>query len=64
MFDGKFKIKKVVDNTIVMNGLEDETILRLKGTSSYAHNFACLSHHDEYTFTYSIPWHAIWKYQL
>jgi transposase InsO family protein len=59
IFDGKVEIRKAFDNMVVMTGVEDERLLKLKGTSVHAHNYAYLSHHDEGTFPSSLLWHAI-----
>jgi len=46
MFSGKVEIRKDSDNMVVMIGMEDERLLKLKGTSSYTQNASYLSHHD------------------
>jgi hypothetical protein len=58
IFDGKVEIRKDFDNMVVMIGVEDEKLLKLKGTSIYAQNFAYHSHHDEGRFPFSVRWHA------
>jgi hypothetical protein len=41
-----------------MTGVEDEILLKLKGTFSHAQNHAYLSHHDEGTQASSLLWHV------
>jgi transposase InsO family protein len=41
-----------------MIGWEDDKLLKVKGTSTWAQNFAYLSHHDEGTFSSSFSWNA------
>ena len=41
---------------VVMIGVEDERLLKLKGTNDHATNSTYLSHHDEGTFPYSLVW--------
>jgi transposase InsO family protein len=59
IFGGKVEIRKAFDNMVVMTRVEDGRLLKLKGTSTHAQNFAYLSHHDEGTFPSSLLWHAI-----
>jgi hypothetical protein len=59
MFDGKFEIMRSSNNKVVMARWEDDKLLKLKGTSTWAHNFAYLSHYDEGTLSSSLSWHAI-----
>ena len=40
MFDGIIEIRRDDDHVVVMNGVEDDKILYLKGTSSSSHNYA------------------------
>jgi hypothetical protein len=58
MFDGKFEIRKDLDNMVVMIGMEDAILLKLKGTFAYTQNVACLSHHCEGIMSSSLLWHA------
>ena len=41
-----------------MEGIEEGRLLKLKGSSAHAQNFAFSSHHDEGTFPSSLLWHA------
>jgi hypothetical protein len=41
---------------VVMKKVEDERLLKLKGTNDHATNSTYLSHHDEGTFPYSLVW--------
>jgi hypothetical protein len=59
MFDGKVEIRRYFDNMVIMTGLEDEKLLKLKGTSAWVHNYAYLSHHDKGILSSNILWHAI-----
>ena len=43
---------------IVMTGVEDGRLLKLKGTSACAHNFAYHAHQNEGTLSSSLLWHA------
>jgi hypothetical protein len=43
---------------VVMAGVEDGRLLKLKGTSTHAHNYTYLSHHNEGTIPSSLLWHA------
>jgi hypothetical protein len=54
----KVEIRKASDNMVVMTGVEDGRLLKLKGTSVHAQNSAYLSHHDEGTLPSSLLWHA------
>ena len=51
MFNRKVKIRRSSDNMVNMREREDERLLKLKGTSTWAHNYAHLSHHDEGTLS-------------
>ena len=42
----------------MMTGLEDGRLLKLKETSTCAHNFAYHAHQNEGTLSSSILWHA------
>jgi hypothetical protein len=44
IFDGNVEIRKASDNMVVMTRVEDERLLKLKGTSAHAQNSAYLSH--------------------
>ena len=50
MFDGMFEVKKASDCSLVVEGIEEGRLLKLKGSSAHAQNFAFSSHHDEGTF--------------
>jgi len=43
---------------VVITGVEDGILLKLKMTSAHAHNSAYLSHHNEGTMPSSLLWHA------
>ena len=43
---------------VIVTGVEDEKLLKWKGTSTGAQNFAYLSHHDEGTLSSSLLWHV------
>jgi hypothetical protein len=58
IFSGKVEIRKASDNMVVMTRVEDGRLLKLKGTSAHAQNFAYLSHHNEGTMPSSLLWHA------
>lgn len=58
MFNGKVEIRRSSDNQIVMLGLEDEKLLKLKGTSIRSKNFAFLAHQEKGTLPSSLLWHA------
>jgi hypothetical protein len=57
MFDGKVEIM-ISCNMVVMTRWEDDKLLKLKGTSTWAQNFAYLSHHDEGTLSSSLLRHT------
>jgi hypothetical protein len=57
MFNGKVEIRSS-NNMVVMTGWVDKKLLKLKGTSAQARNFAYLSHHDEGTLSSNVLWHA------
>jgi hypothetical protein len=54
IFGGKVEIRKSSENMVVMTGVEDGRLLKLKGTSIHAQNSAYLSHHDEGTLPSSL----------
>jgi hypothetical protein len=58
IFDGKVEIRKAFDNIVIMIGVEDERLLKLKGTYVHAQNSAYLSHHDDGTLPSNLLWHA------
>eukprot|EP00253_Pinus_taeda_P028857 PITA_28857 len=58
MFDGKLEVRKSSDHSLVMTGIEEERLLKLKGTSAHAQNFSYNSHYEEGTFPSSLLWHA------
>lgn len=45
-----------------MTGVEDETLLKLKVTSTHAKSFACHSHQNECTLSYNLLWHDRFEY--
>ena len=58
LFDGKAEVRSASDHSLVMEGIEEGRLLKLKGSSAHAQNFAFSSHHDEGTFPSSLLWHA------
>ena len=58
MFDGIIEIRRAYDNVIVMNGVEDNKLLNLNGTSSNSQNSANLAQHNG-NLSSSLLWHAI-----
>lgn len=58
MFNGKVEIKRSYGNQIVMFGLEDEKLLKLKSTSIRSKFFAFLAYQDKGTLPSSHLWHA------
>ena len=50
MFDGIIEIRRAYDNVIVMNGVEDNKLLKLIGTSSNSQNSANLVQHNSNLF--------------
>lgn len=44
-----------------MTGWEDDILLKLKGESTQAHDFAYLSHHDEGILSSSLLWNFTFK---
>ena len=57
MFDGIIEIRKASDQVIVMTGVEEDKLLKLKGTSSFQSNSALLVQHSD-TLSSSLLWHA------
>jgi hypothetical protein len=57
----KFEIRKAFDNVVIMRGVEDQILLKLKGTSVHPQNSSYLSHRNEGTLSYSLLWHAIFE---
>jgi hypothetical protein len=57
MFDGIIEIRKVYDQMIVMTGVEEDKLLKLKGTSLFQFNSALLAKHSD-TLSSSLLWHA------
>lgn len=55
MFDGIIEIRRASDHVIVMTGVEDDKLLKLKGTSSQ--HIANFSQHSD-NFPSSLLWHA------
>ena len=55
---GKVEVRKALDCSLVMKGIEEGRLQKLQGTSAHAHNFAFSSHYDEGTFPSSLLWHA------
>jgi hypothetical protein len=62
MFDEQDEIRRSSDNMVIMTTWEDGVLLKLKGTSAQAQNFAYLSHHDEGTSSSSLLWHVRFGY--
>jgi hypothetical protein len=58
IFDAVVKIRRASDNMVMMTGVEDGRLLKLKGTSFCAQNFAYHAHQNEGTFSSSLLWHA------
>jgi len=58
MFDGKLKVRKASNHSLVMKGIEEETLLKLQGTFARAQNFSYNSHYEEGTFPSSLLCHA------
>lgn len=58
MLDGKVEIRQDSDNMVVMTRMEDERLLKLKGTYAHTQNVAYLSHHNEGIMPFSLLWHA------
>ena len=56
MFDGKLEVRKASNHSLVMTGIEEERLLKLRGTSTHAQNFSYNSHYDEGTFPSSLLW--------
>jgi hypothetical protein len=59
MFDGKVEIRKYSYNMVVVTGMEDEKLLKLKGIVSHTQIVAYLSLHDSSIMPSSLLWHAI-----
>ena len=57
MFDGIIEIRRDYDNVIVMNGVEDNKLLKLNGTSSNSQNSANLRQHNS-NLSSNLLWHA------
>ena len=58
MFDGKFKVRKTLDHSLVMTGIEEERLMKLQVTSARAQNFSYNFHYDEGTFPSIILWNV------
>ena len=58
MFHGKVEVRKASDHSPVMRGIEEESLLKLQGTSGQAQHFSYNSHHEEGTLPSSLLWHA------
>jgi hypothetical protein len=61
MFDGIIEIRKAYDQVIVMTGVEEDKLLKLKGTSSFQSTLALLAQHSD-TLSSSFLWHARFGY--
>ena len=59
IFDGIVEIRRSSDNMVMMTGVEDGRLLKLKGTFACAQNFAYHAHQNEGTLSSSLLWHAI-----
>jgi hypothetical protein len=57
MFDGIIEIIKAYDRVIVMTGVEEDKLLKLKGTSSFPSNSALLAQHND-SLSSILLWHA------
>jgi hypothetical protein len=57
MFDGIIEIRKAYDRVIVMTGVEEDKLLKLKGTSSFQSNSILLAQHSD-TLSSSLLWQA------
>ena len=57
MFDGIIEIRKAYDQVIVMTYVEEDKLLKLKGTSSFPSNSSLLAQHSD-TLSSSLLWHA------
>ena len=57
MFDGIIEISRDYDNVIVMNGVEDNKLLKLNGTSSNSQNSTNLAQHNS-NLSFNFLWHA------
>ena len=58
MFNGIVEIRKFYENQVTMTEYEEGKLLKLKGSSTRAPNFAHLSRHEEGTLESNILWHA------
>jgi hypothetical protein len=47
MFDGIIEIRRAFDHVIVMTGVEEDKLLKLKGTSSFQSNSTLLAQHSD-----------------
>ena len=57
IFDGIIEIRQTSHNVIVMIGVEEDKLLKLKGTSSFPSNSSLLAQHSD-TLSSSLLWHA------
>ena len=57
VFDGIVEIRRTSDDVVVMTGVEEDKLLKLKGTSSFSSNSALLAQHSD-TLSSSLLWHA------
>lgn len=57
MYDGIIEIKRASDRVIIMTGVEEDKLLKLKGTSSTSHHIAHLVQHSG-NLSSSLLWHA------
>ena len=57
VFDGIIEIRKAYDHVVFMTGVEDDKLLKLKGTSSNAQNSAYLVQQSG-NLSSSLLWHA------
>ena len=58
IFDGIIEIRRTFDNKVMMIGVEDGRLLRLKGISTYAQSFTYLTHKNETTLSSNLLCHA------
>jgi hypothetical protein len=57
MFDGIIEIRRSYDHVIVIPFVEEDKILKLKGTSSFVPNSSLLAQHSD-TLSSNLLWHA------
>ena len=50
IFDGIVEIRRDSGNMVMIIGVKDGRLLKLKGTSTFAHNFAYHAHQNDFIF--------------